>query len=354
MDAQQFTADVKPIPVDSIDPSPDNPRGAVQEDASFERLVSSISEVGGILVPIVVRDKGERFELVDGERRFRAAKRLRLKKVPAHVLDKNFDAETIRKYMFHLHMTREQWGALAQCKSLAEMYPELDKGIKFEEKPRWFRRIANETWMNAGTARDRVHVLAWPKKLRERVLEFDSEQPDRDIYSYVLALEVSIVEPSVKCFPKYYNHNKPPESTANQVRASLFAKTVRGIETANVTSRDEIRRVGDILQPDLEGPTYKAAIRIFEDLVDREDYFFDDALAAAEAKAPELLAEKPPKPQKILGSVKSLAETLKNYDVRYIDASVKRETTRIQLKRDLSIALGDLARAAKNLKDRLG
>ena len=42
----------------------------MEEDASFERLVSSIAEVG-ILVPIVLREMANgRFQLVDGERRF--------------------------------------------------------------------------------------------------------------------------------------------------------------------------------------------------------------------------------------------------------------------------------------------
>lgn len=355
MDAQQFTSDVKSISVDSISPSPDNPRGVVQEDASFERLVSSISEVRAVLVPIVVRETNAgQYELVDGERRYRAAKRLRLKQIPAHVLDKNFDTDTIRKYMFHLHMTREQWGALAQCKSLAEMYPPIDQGIKFEEKPKWVRKIANETWMNAGTARDRVHVLAWPKKLKEKIFDFDATQPDRDIYSYILALEVSIVEPSFKCFPRLYNHGRPPEAKANEVRESLLAKTIHGIQTVTVTSRDQIRRVADIFQPDMDSATYKAAVKIFEDLVERKDYFFDDALAAVEVKVPQLLAEKPPKPQRILGTVKSLAQTLRNYDVEYIETGIKRESSRTQLKRELSVALGELIRAAKGLKDRLG
>jgi ParB family transcriptional regulator, chromosome partitioning protein len=186
MDTQEFTSKVEPIALDAIQPSPDNPRGQVNIDASFERLVPSIDEVG-ILVPLVVRELSPgKYQLVDGERRYLAAKQLRLPKVPAHVLSKVDASENLRKFMFHLHMTREQWGPLAQCKSLAEMYPELENGIKIEEKPEWAKRIARETWMNTGTARDRVHVLAWPKTLKKRIYAFDANEPDRDIYSYVL------------------------------------------------------------------------------------------------------------------------------------------------------------------------
>src|SRR5580698_485191 len=100
MDTKEFTSAVKPIALDAIEASPDNPRGQVYEDASFERLVSSISEVG-ILVPLVVRDLSNgKYQLVDGERRYHAAKRLRLPKVPAHVLSKIDSSASLRKFMF--------------------------------------------------------------------------------------------------------------------------------------------------------------------------------------------------------------------------------------------------------------
>ena len=160
--------------LDQIDANPDNPRGTVREDASFERLVSSIGEVG-ILVPIVVREMPSgRYQLVDGERRFLAAQKLRLSKVPAHVLSVSVTKQNLRKYMFHLHMTREQWEPLAQCKSLAEMYPQVRDGLPIADKQTWTKRIAGQTWMNMRLAKDRVHVLAWPATLKERIYSFDA------------------------------------------------------------------------------------------------------------------------------------------------------------------------------------
>jgi hypothetical protein len=55
LDTQQFVREVKNIPLNSISPSASNPRGTVEKDESFDRLVSSISEVG-ILVPLVVKE----------------------------------------------------------------------------------------------------------------------------------------------------------------------------------------------------------------------------------------------------------------------------------------------------------
>src|SRR5512141_3057347 len=84
-----ISAEVKPVKISEIRPSQDNPRGPVAEDTSFQRLVDSIDEVG-ILVPLVVQklrkpDGHIKYELVDGERRFRAAQALRTTEVPAHI-----------------------------------------------------------------------------------------------------------------------------------------------------------------------------------------------------------------------------------------------------------------------------
>jgi ParB/RepB/Spo0J family partition protein len=351
MDTREFTSSVQDVALDAIRPSPDNPRGQVNIDASFERLVSSIDDVG-ILVPLVVRQLSEdKYELVDGERRYLAAKQLRLRNVPAHVLRQTDGSETLRKFMFHLHMTREQWGALAQCKSLAEMYPELENGIKIAEKAEWTKRIARETWMNAGTARDRVHVLAWPKSLKRRIYAFDVSRPDRDIYSYVLAIEASIVEPSVGSLVMFYNHGRPVDRRANEVRTALLQKTLNGIEVGQITSRDQIRAIAPLFRTELNQSQRKVAVRIFTDLVEKEDSLYDDAFSQIQTRLPEILAEKPPRPQKLIGLVKSLTETLRAYQVSYIDDNIKRELQRRQLKQQLETALSELIRESKRVRD---
>jgi ParB-like nuclease domain len=352
MENIEFTKGVKPVSIDFIEPSPDNPRGIVTQDASFERLVSSIAEVG-ILVPLVVRQLGaDRYQLVDGERRFLAAKRLRIPKVPAHVIGGEAHKKSLRKYMFHLHMTREQWEPLAQCKSLAEMYPELEDGLALNRKQEWADKIARETWMNARTAKDRVHVLAWPKSLKNRIYAYEETKPDRDIYSYVLAIEASIVEPSARTFVNFYNHGKPVDRKANAVRSSLFNKTISGMEVGLVTNREQIRSVEPLFKRDLNDAQLNIAVRIFVDLVEKPEFSYDDAFAQIESRMPELLAERPPKPQKLIGSIRSLTETLKIYKPEYIEG-VKPETKRRRLKENLSSALSELIKAGKVLKDNI-
>jgi ParB family chromosome partitioning protein len=73
------------IDIDLIDPSPYQPRMRFREEA-LEELARSI-QASGIVQPLVVRRLGRRFQLIAGERRWRAAQRASLGRVPAVVRD---------------------------------------------------------------------------------------------------------------------------------------------------------------------------------------------------------------------------------------------------------------------------
>ncbi|MBC7252856.1 MAG: ParB/RepB/Spo0J family partition protein [Actinobacteria bacterium] len=71
------------IPVDSISPSPLQPRKKFKEE-SLEELAASLKE-HGVVQPIIVRPSGTGYELLVGERRWRAAQLAGLKSIPAVV-----------------------------------------------------------------------------------------------------------------------------------------------------------------------------------------------------------------------------------------------------------------------------
>ncbi len=71
------------VDIDLIDPSPYQPRTRFREE-TLDELARSIQS-SGIIQPIVMRQIGNRFQLIAGERRWRAAQRAGLKKVPAIV-----------------------------------------------------------------------------------------------------------------------------------------------------------------------------------------------------------------------------------------------------------------------------
>ena len=73
------------VDIDLIDPNPDQPRREFDSDA-LDQLARSIGQ-HGVLQPVVVRQAGSRYELVMGERRFRASQLAGRKTVPVVVLD---------------------------------------------------------------------------------------------------------------------------------------------------------------------------------------------------------------------------------------------------------------------------
>ena len=78
------------IPIDQIDPNPNQPR---QVMGDLSELISSITEKG-ILEPLVVRQRGDRFQIIAGERRYQAAVQVGLHDVPAVIREVD-DTEVI-------------------------------------------------------------------------------------------------------------------------------------------------------------------------------------------------------------------------------------------------------------------
>ena len=78
------------VPIEDIEPNPRQPR---QDIGDLGELVASVREKG-ILEPILVRPMGSRFQIVAGERRYRAAMEAGLGEVPCIVRDTS-DAETM-------------------------------------------------------------------------------------------------------------------------------------------------------------------------------------------------------------------------------------------------------------------
>ncbi|QNQ09083.1 ParB/RepB/Spo0J family partition protein [Sphingomonas alpina] len=83
---------VRTLPVGSLSPHPGQPRRHFEETA-LEELATSIA-ARGLIQPIVVRPHGKGYQIVAGERRWRAAQRARLHEVPVIVRDFS-DAETL-------------------------------------------------------------------------------------------------------------------------------------------------------------------------------------------------------------------------------------------------------------------
>ena len=85
---KQSSADILRIPTDLIEPNPFQPRMSFDQD-SLEELAESIRTLG-LIQPITVRRKADgRYQIISGERRFRACRQAGMDMVPAYIRDTN-------------------------------------------------------------------------------------------------------------------------------------------------------------------------------------------------------------------------------------------------------------------------
>ena len=108
---------VQRIGVDRIRPSPFQPRKDFTAEALRE-LADSIKEQG-IVQPLIVRDRADHFELIAGERRWRAAQLAGLKEVPAIV--RNVDDHSVLELALIENLQRENLNPLEEALGYAQL-----------------------------------------------------------------------------------------------------------------------------------------------------------------------------------------------------------------------------------------
>lgn len=153
---------LKDIAPDKILRNPDNPRLFFREE-EMQTLAASIRRYG-IQVPITVYSERDKFVLIDGERRWRCAKKLNLTRIPALVKEKPTRLNNIL-LMFNIHALREQWDYL----TIARKLPDVISLFKKENRGREPTEIelAELTGLTRGQIRRCRFLLDLPPKYRE-------------------------------------------------------------------------------------------------------------------------------------------------------------------------------------------
>jgi len=100
------------VPIELIDPNPDQPR---QLMGDLSELKASIAEKG-IIEPLVVRQRGARFQIIAGERRYQAASQLGLRELPVVLRDVD-DREIIEIALIE-NIQRKDLGAFEESEAM--------------------------------------------------------------------------------------------------------------------------------------------------------------------------------------------------------------------------------------------
>jgi len=146
------------IPIADIHPNPLQPRTVF--DATRLGELSNSIETNGIIQPLLVRRKGDRYELIAGERRLRAAKLAGLVDVPAIVQD--YADERILEIALIENIQREDLNPMETASALDRLHTEMN--LSHEE-------IAARTGKDRTTITNLIRLLRLPQAVQLLVAE---------------------------------------------------------------------------------------------------------------------------------------------------------------------------------------
>ena len=148
---------VKVVALDRIEPNPGQPR-TIFDEAALAELAGSIRE-HGVLQPILVRPLGDnRYQLVAGERRWRASKLAGLTVI--HALVEEIDDDTALEIAIIENLQREDLSPLEEAAMYDRMIHEHGYSI---------RKLADKLGKDKGYLENRLRLADAPPEIRELV-----------------------------------------------------------------------------------------------------------------------------------------------------------------------------------------
>lgn len=264
------TTSLQEISPDKIRRNPDNPRLIFRED-EMNQLLESIKEVG-IKVPVSLYQDGLTFVLIDGERRWRCAKRLNHPVIPAIVQPKPTKLENLLM-MFNIHNVRVDWDPMPMALKLKEVRDLLEK----EGQPTNPRALSAVTGVPLASVRRALDLLDLPAKYQKLLLrEAEKPRPEQKIKAD-LFIEVY---KSLHAIERHAPEVLETVSKSNYID-SMVQKYLDGV-VDNVVG---YREVSKIARAELAGVSKRDAIPVLVKLVRNKNYSiqaaFQDTVQAA-------------------------------------------------------------------------
>ncbi len=257
------------IPVNQVKVNPENPR-LVFRPGELEELTESIRRYG-VQVPITVYREGQRYVLIDGERRWRSSLKLNKRTIPALIQSKP-DPLTNLLLMFNIHALREQWDLLTIALKLPRVIKLLSE--RDRKKPTE-RELAEYTGLTQGVIRRCKLLIEMPDKYKQDILEELKKPKPLQKLTEDFFIEM---ERSLKTVERAM-----PDVLGNKDRArrTLIQKFRKGV----IKSRVDFRMVSKIARAErLEVQRDKAATALRK-LFTANDYSIEAAFAESVSEA---------------------------------------------------------------------
>lgn len=146
------------IPIKEISANPNQPRKRFEREA-FKELVASIKEFG-LVQPVVVRPKRDGYELVAGERRWKAAREAGFSMIPA-VIKSSTDVESLEITLVE-NLQRENLNAVEE----AAAYQQLIDDFEVTQA-----ELAQRLGKNRATIANTLRLLRLPERVKQLIIE---------------------------------------------------------------------------------------------------------------------------------------------------------------------------------------
>jgi ParB family chromosome partitioning protein len=154
IESRATQAQIREVPVGKILPNPAQPRLSYDEE-SLTELADSIRE-HGVLQPILVRPAGSKFELIAGERRWRASGMAGRESIPAIVVE--FDEQTALEVSIIENLQREDVSPLEEAAMFRKMTETFGYSV---------RQLAQKVGKDKGYVENRLRLSDAPPDIRE-------------------------------------------------------------------------------------------------------------------------------------------------------------------------------------------
>ena len=215
--------EIADIPIDEITPNPKQPRESFSHEER-EDLISSIKE-HGILQPLIVSPRDEGYELVAGERRWRAAKMAGLRTVPAIV--RSVKEQQKLELALIENIQRQNLNPIEEAKAYQKLIDEFS--LTQEE-------VSKKVGKSRPQVADYVRLLELPLEIQEAAAS--GEIPYTQARS-LLALDTPRAQ--IKLFKKIVREKMTVRDTEKKVSAGK--KTIKGKDPNLVAKEDDLRSV---------------------------------------------------------------------------------------------------------------
>ncbi len=146
------------VPINKVEPNKEQPRKNFNEDALLE-LSESIKQMG-IIQPIVVQDRESFYEIIAGERRWRAAKQAGLKKVP--VIVKNYTEQEIVEISLIENIQREDLNPIEEALAYKRLLEEFN--LKQDE-------VAERVSKSRTAVTNSIRLLKLDERVQQMVID---------------------------------------------------------------------------------------------------------------------------------------------------------------------------------------